>query len=27
VIVVVGDKRQFDRPLQSLGSVVEVPLE
>jgi predicted Zn-dependent peptidase len=27
VIVVVGDKRQFDRPLQSLGKVVEVPLE
>lgn len=27
VIVVVGDKRQFDKPLQSLGNVVEVPLE
>ncbi|RDI95469.1 insulinase family protein [Meiothermus sp. QL-1] len=27
VIVVVGDKRQFDRPLSSLGNVIEVPLE
>lgn len=27
VIVVVGDQRQFDKPLSSLGNVVEVPLE
>ncbi|WP_027882759.1 M16 family metallopeptidase [Meiothermus rufus] len=27
VIVVVGDQRQFDKPLSSLGRVVEVPLE
>ncbi|GIW39297.1 MAG: peptidase M16 [Meiothermus sp.] len=27
VIVVVGDRRQFDKPLSSLGNVIEVPLE
>jgi predicted Zn-dependent peptidase len=27
VIVVVGDQRQFDKPLSSLGNVIEVPLE
>ncbi len=27
VIVVVGDQRQFDKPLSTLGRVVEVPLE
>lgn len=27
VIVVVGDQRQFDKPLSSLGQVIEVPLE
>ncbi|KIQ55592.1 M16 family metallopeptidase [Meiothermus taiwanensis] len=27
VIVVVGDRRQFDKPLSSLGNVTEVPLE
>lgn len=27
VIVVVGDRRQFDKPLSSLGNLIEVPLE
>ncbi|MCS7057413.1 MAG: insulinase family protein [Meiothermus sp.] len=27
VIVVVGDRRQFDKPLSSFGNVIEVPLE
>lgn len=27
VVVVVGDRRQFDKPLSSLGNLIEVPLE